>query len=191
MAKQWSSAQPDEIRVYFSTKNGSKLSVNIDRNLSVRVLQERILQTLQNHNLLSEGVSNEGNPQLSLGGEILEPNRQISSYALENDTVVHPRWGSLRASHDLNDSLTWLDPDWYEEFRRRSSRAAAGFLDRLCAAPAPTIGRLFWPGPLVANDVRAQPRRPTQTASKPASRDEGTAASAPAVSSRHGDLLML
>ena len=149
------------MRVYFSTKNGRKLHVDVDRSSTVETLQCKIVQTLRLNDLQPEDCTQLGRSdlQLSLGGELLEPNRLLSTYALEEGSVVHPRWGSVRAALEVNDAFTWLDPDWHEEIRRRGSRAAGSFLERVCTSPGPTITGLIWPGPLVPQ-TRAPARRP-------------------------------
>ena len=150
-----------QMRVYFSTKNGRKLHVDVDRSSTVETLQCKIVQTLRLNDLQPEDCNQLGRSdlQLSLGGELLEPHRLLSTYALEEGSVVHPRWGSVRAALEVNDAFTWLDPDWHEEIRRRGSRAAGSFLERVCTSPGPTITGLIWPGPLVPQ-TRAPARRP-------------------------------
>lgn len=183
------------IRIYFSTKQGIKLPVDIDRNSTVRELEGKILQTLQFHKLHEADVAAQlkrgCSLQLSLGGEILELNKSLRSYSFENGSVVHPKWGSIRAALEFNDGLAWLDPDWHEESHRRNSRAAHDFLNRLCASPSTTIGSIFWPGPLVPHDIHRRRKASRPAATSAAIDEDDTSAAAPSTSSRRGELLVL
>jgi hypothetical protein len=143
----------NEIRIYFSTAKNVKIPINIDPHLSVRSLRTKIVQVMKSDRFHS-GTANAqldhgGKLEIFLGGEPMDDARSLSTYALVDGSVVHPRWGSVRSSLEMSDALAWMDPDWYHEANIRNLRMAGGFLDQLCFAPDATTRRMIWPGPLV------------------------------------------
>ncbi len=141
-----------EINLFFTTANGAKIPIKINPNLSVQSLKTEIIHVMRNHRFyagtLNAQLEQGSKLELQLGGETLDDVRSVSSYALVNGSVVHPRWGSVHSAFELKDAFAWLDPDWHQEINNRNMRVAGDFLDLVYSAPGPTVGRMFWPGPI-------------------------------------------